>query len=259
MSPNAIRARAALGKPTVNGWLSIANPFVAEIVAAQGYDAVTLDMQHGMLDDAAALAMLQAIRASGAAPVVRAQWNEPWAVMKALDMGALTVIAPMIGTADDARKFASALRYPPRGLRSFGPTRAVFAHGADYYDRANEAVAGLVMIETAEAVANLDAILAVDGVDGVYIGPADLTLGLTGGRLRPGMDRDEPEMVEAIRGVLAKAKAAGKLAAIHTGGPAYAAKAVGWGFDMVTLNNDARLLAASAAAEVAEMRRLLPG
>jgi 4-hydroxy-2-oxoheptanedioate aldolase len=259
MIVNALRARAARGLPSLNGWLSIASPFAAEIVAGRGYDSVTIDLQHGMLDDASALAMLQAIRSSGATPVVRVQWNEPWAVMKALDMGALGVIAPMIAGADDARRFAQALRYPPRGLRSFGPTRAALVHGPDYAAQANDAVLGLVMIETAEAVAELDAILAVPGVDGVYVGPADLTLGLTGGRLPPGQDREEPEMNAAIRDIQRRAKAAGKLAAIHTGGPAYAARAVGWGFDVVTLTNDARLLAAAAGAEVAEARRLLAG
>lgn len=242
------------GRGALNGWLSIASPFVAEILAAQGYDSLTVDLQHGALDYAALVPMLQAMRASGVTPLARVPWNEPGIIMKALDAGALGIICPMVNTAEEAAAFAAAMRYPPRGTRSFGPTRAVFAHGADYAGRANDTVLAFAMIETAQGMANLDAIAAVDGIDALYIGPSDLTLGLTGGRLAPAFDREEPEMLEAIHAIREAAKSNGKRAVLHCGSAAYAAKALGWGFDMVTLPNDVRLLAGAAAAAVREAR-----
>ena len=247
----------ARGGPVLNGWLSIGDPFTAEIMAAQGYDAVTIDVQHGALDYGDALPMLQALRASGVVPLARAPWGEPGIVMKLLDAGALGIICPMVNTAAEAARFASFLRYPPRGQRSFGPTRVGVAHGlAAYARQANDLVVGLAMIETAEGLRNLDAIAATPGIDGLYIGPSDLALGLGEGRLAPGFDREEPEMIEAIRRIQAAAHRHGIKACLHCGTPDYAARAVDWGFDLVTVSGDARLLAAAASASVARFRDL---
>jgi 4-hydroxy-2-oxoheptanedioate aldolase len=256
MSLNPLRGLWEKGGAAVNGWLSIGSPFVAEIMAAQGYDSVTVDLQHGALDYGDALGMFQAMRASGVAPMARVPWLDPGAIMKALDAGAWGVICPMVSTAEDAARFVACLRYPPRGQRSFGPTRVGFAAGPDYFARANDEVIGLAMIETAEAMANLEAIVATPGLDGVYIGPADLTLGVTGGRLAPGFDREEPEMVAAIDRILAAAKTAGLRAGIHCGGPDYAGAAIRRGFDLVTVANDVRLLASAARASVARTREV---
>lgn len=257
MKANGIRTLWAEGKPALNGWLSVGDGFAAEIVAAQGYDSVTIDLQHGMIDDGAALSMLQAVRASGATPLVRVPWLAPAAVMKALDMGAHGVVCPMVDTSAQAAELVSYVRYPPLGVRSFGPTRAAIVEGAAYGETADAHVLCFAMIETARALADVDAIAATPGLDGLYIGPADLTLGLTGRRYRTGFDRDEPEMVEAIQHILGAAQQAGIRAALHCGSPAYAAKAVGWGFDLVTLPNDVRILARGAAADVSETRSLL--
>lgn len=247
----------AAGRPVLNGWLSIGNPFTAEIMAAQGYDALTIDVQHGALDYSAALPMFQAMRASGVWPMARAPWREAGIVMKLLDAGALGIICPMVNTPAEAAEFAGFLRYPPRGSRSFGPTRIGVAHGLAAYAReANDLVLGFAMIETAEAMRNLDAIAATPGLDGLYIGPADLALGLSAGRLGPGFDREEPEMIEAIRAVLAAAHRHGKRAGLHCGTPDYAGRAIGWGFDLVTVGGDSRLLAAAAGASVARFREL---
>ena len=254
MSFNPLRRLWERGEPVVNGWLSIGSPFVAEIMAAQGYDSLTVDLQHGALDAGDALGMFQAMRASGVAPLARVPWLDPGAIMKALDAGAYGVICPMVSTAEDAARFVACLRYPPGGARSFGPTRVSFATGPGYFEAANAEIVGLAMIETAEAMANLEAIVATPGLDGVYVGPADLTLGVTGGRLGPGFDREEPEMDAAIGRVLAAAKTAGVRAGIHCGGPDYAAAAVARGFDLVTVSNDVRLLAGAAAASVAALR-----
>lgn len=257
MVPNGVRSKWAAGQPVLNGWLSIACPFTAEIMAEQGYDSITIDLQHGLVGYEMATAMLQAMRASGVTPLIRVPWLDPAAIMKALDAGAYGVICPMVNMREEAERLVSYVRYPPQGVRSFGPTRAVFSAGADYGRHADAEVVCFAMIETAEAFANLDAIVTTPGLDGVYIGPADLTLGLTGKRYPTGFDREEPEMVEAIQTILRKAHEAGIRAGLHNGTPAYAAKAVGWGFDLVTVSNDVRLLAGAAQASVATVRKLL--
>jgi 4-hydroxy-2-oxoheptanedioate aldolase len=257
MIPNGIRRIWAEGKPVLNGWLSIGNPFTAEIIAAQGYDAVTIDLQHGLVGYEMATSMLQALKASGATPMVRVPWLDPGDIMKALDAGAYGIICPMINSRAEAERLVSYMRYPPHGQRSFGPTRAVFASGADYGQHADQEMLCFAMIETADGMQNIDEIVATPGLDGVYIGPADLTLGLTGRKYPTGFDREEPEMIDAIQTILKKAHAAGIRACLHCGSSAYAAKAIGWGFDLVTLLNDVRLLATAAQANVAATRKLL--
>jgi 4-hydroxy-2-oxoheptanedioate aldolase len=257
MLPNGIRAQWSAGKPVINGWLSIACPFTAEIMAAQGYDSITIDLQHGLIGYEVATTMLQAMRASAVTPLVRVPWLDPAAIMKSLDAGAYGVICPMINTREEAERLVSYVRYPPDGVRSFGPTRANFSAGADYGQHADAEVLCFAMIETADAVANLDGIVSTPGLDGVYIGPADLTLGLSGRRYPTGFDREEPEIVEVIQTILHKAHKAGIRACLHNGTPTYAAKAIGWGFDLVTISNDVRLLAGAAQASVATARKLI--
>jgi 4-hydroxy-2-oxoheptanedioate aldolase len=256
MIRNKLKQLWAEGRPTVNGWLSIGNPFTAEIMAAQGYDSLTIDVQHGALDYSAVLPMFQAMRTSGAVLMARVPWLEPGIIMKVLDAGAYGVICPMVNTAEQAAAFVSYLRYPPLGQRSFGPTRANFSAGANYAGEANGEILAFAMVETAEAMANLDAIAATPGLDGIYVGPADLTLSLTQGRLAPAFDREEPEMVEALQRIVAACKTAGIRAALHCGTPDYAARAIGWGFDMTTVGGDSRFLAAAAATSVARFRDL---
>jgi len=257
MIKNGIRERWAAGKPVINGWLSTSSPFVAEIMAAQGYDSLTVDLQHGLVGYEAATTMFQAMKASGVAIMARVPWLDPGDIMKALDAGAFGIICPMVNSGAEAARFVSYMKYPPHGVRSFGPTRAVFAAGADYGQHADTELLSFAMIETAEAMTNLDDIVSTKSLDGVYIGPADLTLGLTGRKYPTGFDREEPEIVDAIKSVVKKAHAAGIRAGLHCGTPAYAAKAVGWGFDLVTISNDVRLLAGAAQASVASARKLI--
>jgi len=256
MIRNKLRQLWADGRPTLNGWLSIGNGFTAEIMAAQGYDSLTIDAQHGALDYSSALGMFQAMRASGVVPLARVPWLEPGIVMKMLDAGAYGIVCPMVNTPGQAAEFVSYLRYPPLGQRSFGPTRASYAAGANYAAEANGEILAIAMIETAEAMANLDAIVATPGLDAIYVGPADLSFSLSQGRLAPAFDREEPELIDALQRIVAACKAAGLRAGIHCGTPDYAARAIGWGFDMTTVGGDARLLAAAAAASVARFREL---
>ena len=259
MRPNKIKSLWARGKPVLNGWLSIGNAFTAEIMAEQGYDSITIDLQHGVVGYESAVGMLQAMRASDVTPLVRVPWLDPAAVMRALDAGAYGVICPMINNRAHAAELVSYVRYTPDGTRSLGPTRANISAGANYATEADSNILCFAMIETAEAFQNVGEIVSTPGLDGVYIGPADLTLGLTGKRFPVGFDREEPELVDTIHSILTQAHHAGIRAALHCGTPSYAAKAIGWGFDLVTLPNDVRLLSSAAAASVQEARRMISG
>jgi 4-hydroxy-2-oxoheptanedioate aldolase len=160
----------------------------------------------------------------------------------------------MINNKKEAEQFVSFMKYPPLGNRSFGPTRQNIISGKNYYSNANDNVLCIAMIETEEAMKNLNEIISTDGLDAVYIGPADLTLGTTQGRLPPGIDREEEEMIERIKTILSKAKKAEKKACLHCVKTSYAIEAVKWGFDLVTLNSDTRLLASSASNSINEFR-----
>lgn len=257
MIRNPVKSLWAENRPAINGWLSVGNSFTAEIMASAGYDSITADLQHGAFDYHATLTMFQAMRASGVAVMARVPWLEAGAIMKVLDAGAYGVICPMINSRAEAERLVSFVRYPPGGTRSFGPTRVNFAAGPTYGGEADDTILCFAMIETREAYERVEEIAATPGLDGLYIGPADLTLGLTGKKYRTGFDREEPEIVDAIRRVLDVAHAAGIRAGLHCGSPAYASNAIGWGFDLVTVSNDVRLLAGAAEASVAEVRRRL--
>lgn len=248
MSLNAIWSE---GRAALNGWLSIPDGFATEIMAHQGWDTLTVDMQHGVVDYQAAVRMLTAISTTRVVPIVRVPWFDPGIVMKVLDAGALGVICPMINSAADAEAFASALRYAPRGRRSFGPIRATLAHGIDYAKRADDLITGFAMIETRAALDALDAILAVPGLDAIYIGPNDLALSLG---LEPRFDPVDPAITGPIDHILARARHHGKRAGIHTGSAGYARSMVEKGFDFVTVGSDSRFIAAGAAGAVADFR-----
>ncbi len=251
---NKIRTLWDAGQPVANGWLSMGSAFAAEIYAGAGFDCVTLDLQHGMNGIAEMVSCLQAVRAAGVTPMVRVPSLEPAIISKALDAGALGLICPMISTPEQARMLVAQTKYPPRGERSSGPTRASLIYSGDYFEQADAQIVVIAMIETQEGVDNLDAICRTPGLDAVYIGPSDLTLALAGGRLKPGPDRQEPEMIEAIQAIIAGAHAAGIRAGLHCGSSDYAAKAVGWGADLVTLTADVPMLARAAHATVRTFR-----
>lgn len=254
MSKNKLKEIWNSNNYALNGWISINNPFSAEIMSRQNYDTLTIDMQHGLIDYSDLLGILQAITGSGVMPIVRVPWLDPGYIMKALDAGAEGIICPMINNKKEAEQFVSFMKYPPLGNRSFGPTRQNIISGNNYYSNANENVLCIAMIETEEAMKNLSDIISTDGLDAVYIGPADLTLGTTKGRLPPGMDREEEEMVGRIKTILSESKKAEKKACLHCVKTSYAIKAVRWGFDLVTLNSDTRLLASSALNSITEFR-----
>lgn len=255
MQKNRLRQLWDRGKPALNGWCSIGNSLTAEIMAAQGYDSVTVDMQHGALDYSALLPMLQAMRASGATLMARVPWRDPGHIMKALDAGAMGIICPMVNNREEAEEFVSYLRYPPLGQRSFGPTRAAIAMPG-YGLAANSEVLALAMIETADGITNLDEIVATPGLDGIYVGPADLTLGTQKGRLPPGFDRQEPEMIKLLKRIADACKLNGIRACLHCATPDYAARAIEWGYELTTVGGDTRLLGGAASASVSAWQKL---
>ena len=252
MRENSLKAIWARGEAVVNGWLSIPSSFSAEVMAHQGFDSLTVDMQHGVIDYQAAVTMLQAISTTPTIPLARVPWNDPAHLMKALDAGVYGVICPMISTREQAEALVQACKYPPRGFRSWGPVRASLYAGADYGDHANAEVVVMPMIETAEALKNLDEILSVPGVDAIYVGPSDLSLALG---YKPRLDQTDDGVVAAQKKIVAACQKHGVVAGIHNNSAAYALQMIEQGYRFVTVASDSRVMAVKAAEEVATVRQ----
>ncbi len=247
-----LRAVWQRGEAAVNGWLSIPSSVTAELVARQDYDSITVDLQHGLIDYQCALTMMQAVNAAGDATVIaRPPWLEPGIIMKLLDAGAWGILCPMVNTPADAEALIRACHYAPRGQRSVGPTRAMMIHGPTYIQGANDVVITLAMIETREALDNVEAIARTPGLTGLYIGPSDLAQSL-GHPIQ--MDPTGADVMAAIERILGAAKAAGIKAGMHCMLPDYARQMARKGFDFVTLGNDVRMLSAELAARVGAFR-----
>ncbi|WP_448955393.1 HpcH/HpaI aldolase family protein [Labrys neptuniae] len=251
MRKNILRTRWREGGTIINGWLAIPNSFSAEVMAQAGWDSLTIDLQHGMHDYASSIAMLQAISTTSVVPLARVPSNESGIIGKMLDAGCYGLICPLVNTAEDAHAFITACRYPPRGRRSFGPIRASLYAGADYGTHANDEIVTFAMIETKEALDNLDDILAVDGLDAVYIGPADLSIALN---CTAKFDQEEKPVVEAIDLIVRKAREKGIVAGIQNGTPAYARRMIDLGFQFITIASDARMITARSTEILVEIR-----
>jgi 4-hydroxy-2-oxoheptanedioate aldolase len=250
---NKLKQIWASGGAVVNGWLSIPSGFAAETMAQAGWDSVTVDLQHGVQDYLSMVSCFQAMQAHPVLPMVRVPWNEPGIVGKVLDAGAYGVICPMVNNRAEAERFVSACRYPPHGQRSNGPIRAaIYGEGTEYQKTANDRVLCIPMIETGEALENLEAILDVPGIDAVYIGPSDLGFSLG---LPPVLDRAEPEILRHYERVVAEAGKRGIIAGIHTGSSAYASRAIDMGFRLVTVASDSLFILRGARDAVAAVQR----
>ncbi len=255
MRPNKVRQIWEAGGAVINGWCGIPSGFAAELMAHMGWDSLVVDTQHGLIDYQMMVSMLQGISTTEVTPLVRVPWNEPGAVMKALDAGAYGIICPMINSRADCESFVGACRYAPKGYRSSGPTRAMLYGGADYQQKANDTIIALAMIETRQALGDLDAILATPGLDGIYVGPSDLSISLG---YPPGQDHEEEEVLAAIRAILDACRRHRLKAGIHTGSTAYAKRMIALGYDFVTVFGDTRLLAMAGTQAVKEMRGAAP-
>jgi 4-hydroxy-2-oxoheptanedioate aldolase len=249
---NTLKTIWARGEAVVNGWLSIPSAFSAEVMAHQGFDSLTVDMQHGVVEYQTAVTMLQAISTTPVIPLARIPWNDPGVTMKILDAGVYGVICPMINTRAQAEALVRACKYPPFGIRSYGPVRASIYAGMDYGDKANQDILVIPMIETVEALDNLDEILSVPGVDAIYVGPADLSLALG---CKPRLDQTDPPVVEAQQKIAEACRRHGVIAGIHNNTSTYALKMIEQGYRFVTLASDSRFMAARAGEEAAAVRK----
>lgn len=232
MRNNPLRNQFELGQPAIGGWLSFPNSFSAEIVGRVGFDYVCIDMQHGMIGYDSALGMLQAIGLSNTTATVRVPWNEPGIIGKVLDSGAMAVIVPMVNTGEEAASAVARGKYAPAGSRSSGPTRVAPFEGSDYVDRANEESLIIPMVETVEALENLDAILSTPGVDVIYVGPNDLAVSMGFGR-----DCAEPEFLAALDKISAACTKHGVVAGIHAA-PSTVLDRIDRGYSMVTVQSE---------------------
>jgi 4-hydroxy-2-oxoheptanedioate aldolase len=247
LSPCSLRERWSAGDTTLGAWLFLREPFTAEAAGDAGYDYVCVDMQHGLADYRDTAAMMQALAKSSATPIVRVPWNEPAMIGRVLDAGALGVIIPMVNTAVEAAEAVAACRYAPVGKRSVGPIGAMARYGSGYFRWANERIACMPMIETIEAVENIDEILAVPGIDALYVGPADLSLTLG---LPPLMDHADAKFQDALTTVLAACKRHGVVAGIQAS-PALTETRVKQGFQMITVGYDQAPVVAALRADLA--------
>jgi 4-hydroxy-2-oxoheptanedioate aldolase len=229
--PRSLRSRWSDGETTIGAWLTYREPLLAEIAALSGYDYVCIDLQHGLMDLDTASHMMTATVRTETVPMARVPWNEPGIIGRVLDAGALAVVIPMVNTADEARRAVESCRYAPVGSRSFGPSLPNNRYGSTYPVRANDEVAVIPMIETREALANLDEIVSVPGVDAVYIGPADLSIALG---LPPGMDHEAAIFNDALEAVVAACHRHGVVPGVHANS-SIAAKRYAQGFRMITV------------------------
>ena len=238
-------------QPVINAWLSIPNSFTAEAFGKMGWDSITIDMQHGQNDYQTSISMLQGLASSNSLPMARVPWNEPGIIMKMLDLGVMGIICPMINTKEDCEKFLSYCYYPPIGQRSFGPMRAQLVHGSNYFNKANENIITFAMIETKQAVENLDEILSLPNLTGVYIGPADMSSSYG---LPPKFDVKEDPVFSNIQLIAEKAKKYGKIAGIHNGSTEYAKEMIKIGYKFVTILSDFRVMSTHSQNIIDEMK-----
>ena len=250
MSENNLKKNLQKGKICFNAWLSLPNSFTAEAMSKMDWDTITIDMQHGQTDYSSSISMLQAISNNNNNPFVRVPWNEPGVIMRMLDLGVIGIIAPMINNKKQCEEFVSYCYYPPIGQRSFGPMRAQLEYGSDYYNNANNIIS-LAMIETKEAVENLDEILSVPDLTGVYIGPADMCSSYG---LKPQFDPRDDLIYSNIKLIAKKAKENNKIAGIHTGSTLYAKEMIQLGFQFVTILSEFRFMTAYAENIIKEIK-----
>lgn len=250
MRENHLRTLFAQQKLALNGWASIGNSFLAELIADCGYDSVTVDLQHGLFSVESAVPMLQAISTTAAVPLVRCSENSLGEINKLLDAGAYGVICPLINSKEDAERFVRACHYSPRGGRSYGPARGVLYGGKDYFEHANRTILTLAMIETRQGLQAAEDILSVPDLDGIFIGPSDLAIDM--GLTPDAWNHDQ--LNDAIRHLLTLAHARGKYVGIFCGSLDMAERMKALGVDMLTPGTDTQLLRAETSRRLDILR-----
>ncbi len=247
MTAQAMRDAWKRDETVFGMWAALPTPFSVELMAAPGVGYVCVDQQHGLIDYADAWPMYAAAEARGVTPLSRVPANQAWMIAKNLDAGAQGVIVPLVNNREEALAAVMACRYPPTGIRSFGPIRAAVVSARRDAESLGNSVLCFAMVETRDALKNIDAIASTPGLDGIYIGPADLALGLG---LPPDLDKTEAEHVEAVRTILESCKRHGIIAGIQcasgSSGKRYAAQ----GFRLITIGKDSSLLQSAAKQEI---------
>jgi 4-hydroxy-2-oxoheptanedioate aldolase len=256
MRENRVRQVWDAGGCALNCWLSSPSAVQAKLIASQGYDSVVVDLQHGYADYHDVAGIIAAVSATDAATLVRVPWNDPGWIMKALDAGAAGVICPMINSRADAEAFVKWCRYPPQGARSYGPTLAALHFGTDagtYFERANQTVLAIAQIETVEALANLDEIMGVPGLDAAYVGPADLSI--SGGGPAKIDNVGEVSVARQLR-ILAAGRKHGVRVCFHSDGQDDIQLCLERGPDLLTVASDIAALVAGTATGLATARAM---
>jgi len=252
----SLAARLRAGEIVHSGWCGLGSPIVAEMMARDGFHAVTLDAQHGMWDFAALRDAIAAIRDGGAAPMVRVALDDLGTVSRLLDVGCEGVIAPFINNAADARAFAAVAKYPPLGERSFGPLRAMaltgIANAKDYVAQANDNVVALALIETRNAIENIEEIAATPGIDGLFLGPVDMSLTLSDGKT---LDPNTPEVERVLDRILKATENTGKIAGIYCFEAEQAAAFEKRGVRFFLIASDQAFLKSGTTAALKTLRR----
>lgn len=246
-----VRARWSAGEVALNVWLSLEGASSASLVSAAGFDAATVDLQHGAASLETLATLVAAIESTGAVPFARVPWNDPAVLMRVLDLGVRGVICPMVDSVDEARAFVRACRYPPEGSRSYGPVRSSLGTGREHTEAANAAVLLFAQIETAAGLSGVEEICGTPGLDGVYVGPADLSLALG---LEAFADPRDARLLEALDRVVATAASGGAVPGIHAPSAAGAVEMAHRGFRFVGCAGDGELLRVAAAAAVGRIR-----
>ncbi|MBN9051744.1 MAG: hydroxyacid aldolase [Rhizobiales bacterium] len=250
-----LATRLAAGDTIYSGWCGLTSPLVAEVLAREGFDAVTIDGQHGMWDQAATVAAIGSIRHGGAAPIVRVPINDEAGVSRVLDWGAEGVIMPMVNTVDDAKRFVAAAKFPPGGERSWGPHRATMLGRMPdqkiYLREANRLTVTLAMIETREALDNVEAIAAVPGIDMLFVGPSDLSIALSNGA---DVDPHSAEVEQALDKIVAAARKAHKWAGIYCMNAERALACAKRGFRFHAIGSDLGFLRAGIAPQIKALK-----
>jgi 4-hydroxy-2-oxoheptanedioate aldolase len=246
---NPVKNKIAKSGPAIGTWVGLASPTGAETLGRAGFDFLLLDAQHAGVTWDNMVHLLQAVAISGTPSVVRVGWNDPALIMRALDLGATGVVIPMVSTPAEAARAAAATRYPPLGNRSFGPLR----NGATP-DEANANVLCLPMVETAESLEHLEAIITTPGVDGVFIGPMDLALSL-GHALDYGAFH--PSVLQAVDDVVRLCHAHGKLAGTVSMNPSVTEDLLGRGIDFLTVGSDGGYVMQGARSDLEHVRSWL--
>lgn len=256
-APHALTLAHAMqsGRPVFTAWCTLAAPIVAEQIAREGFAAIVLDQQHGLYDMASTAAAISAVHAAGSAPIVRIPVGDFAAASRVLDYGAEAVIAPMINTPADAEALAAATKYPPLGERSWGPHRATAIAGiADpktYLRHANTLTLAFAMVETRAALKNLDVILKTRGIDGVFVGPSDLSIALSNGSV---LEPESQDIERELDHVAKAAKKARKFAGAYCHSAERGLALAERGFRLLAVGSDAGFLRAGALAQVRKLQ-----